>query len=127
MGIKRNFTRQVTMNLEHKNFVLYLRVFFRYLEKAKTVSKRYRDQILTPTETMVYWSEYVIRHKGAPHLRSPGLDLNYIQYHNLDVFAAILGITVLLVYVVKWAINKICGAKTKKVKVDRNRNKKKLS
>lgn len=95
------------------------------MEAARTVSKRYRDQPMTPTDTMVYWSEYVIRHKGAPHLRSPGLDLNYIQYHNLDVFAAIFSIIILSVYAVMWAVKKICFRKsTLKVKVEGNRNKK---
>lgn len=94
---------------------------------AKTVSSRYRDQPMTPTDTMVYWSEYVIRHKGAPHLRSSGLDLNYIQYHNLDVFAAIFGIIALSVYAVLWVFKKICCRKSKlKVKVEgeKVRNKK---
>lgn len=55
------------------------------------MSDRYRDQPLTPLETAVYWTEYVARHKGAPHMRSPGLDLSFFAYHSLDVFAALLG------------------------------------
>jgi len=37
----------------------------------------------------VYWTEYVIRHKGAPHLRSAALDLAWYQYFLLDVIAVL--------------------------------------
>lgn len=57
---------------------------------AKTVSKRYRDQPMTPLDTAVYWTEYVLRHNGAPHLRSASIDLNFWQYHSLDVLAILL-------------------------------------
>lgn len=66
-------------------------------EAARSVSQRYRDQPLTPLETAVFWTEYVLRHRGAPHLRSASVDLNFVQYHNLDVLtilggAALLGL-----------------------------------
>jgi hypothetical protein len=41
-------------------------------------------------DTAIYWVEYVIRHKGAPHLRVAGLDLPWYQYHLLDVIAFIV-------------------------------------
>jgi glucuronosyltransferase len=37
----------------------------------------------------VYWTEYVIRNKGAPHLRSAALDLAWYQYFLLDVIAVL--------------------------------------
>lgn len=63
---------------------------FRYAKKIKLISDRYRDQPLSPLDTAIYWTEYVARHKGAPHLRSAGLDLSFFAYHSLDVFAALL-------------------------------------
>lgn len=44
-----------------------------------------RDQKESPLERAVYWTEYVIRHKGAYHLQSPAKDLSFIQYYMLDV------------------------------------------
>ena len=44
-----------------------------------------RDRPLDPLEEAVWWTEYVIRHKGTLHLRSPLLDLNFLQKHNLDI------------------------------------------
>lgn len=71
------------------------------------MSERYRDQAITPLETAIYWIEYVARHKGAPHLRSAGLDLSFFAYHSLDVFAvlstALFVVSYLLWRIVKWS------------------------
>ena len=64
-------------------------LYYRYREKAQHLSRIYRDQPLTPLEQAVYWTEYVIRHKGAPHLRSAVLDLTWYQYFLLDVIAVL--------------------------------------
>ncbi|EAT45644.1 AAEL003099-PA [Aedes aegypti] len=61
-----------------------------YARNAKLVSERFRDKPMTPKETAVFWTEYVIRHRGAPHLRSSAMDLSLIQYHLLDVYAVML-------------------------------------
>jgi glucuronosyltransferase len=53
------------------------------------LSRIYRDQPLTPLEQAVFWTEYVIRHKGTPHLRSAVLDLTWYQYFLLDVIAVL--------------------------------------
>ncbi|XP_037038180.1 UDP-glycosyltransferase UGT4-like isoform X1 [Bradysia coprophila] len=62
----------------------------KYARKMKSISEIYRDQPMTPLETAIYWTEYVARHRGAPHLRSAGLDLSFFAYHSLDVFATVL-------------------------------------
>jgi len=87
--------------------------FHRYRENAKRLSRIYRDQPLTPLEQAVYWTEYVIRHKGAPHLRSAVLDLAWYQYFLLDVIAVLalaVGSVLLIVYLTLRAVlGKICG------------------
>jgi glucuronosyltransferase len=47
----------------------------------------------------VFWTEYVIRHKGAPHMRSAVLDLAWYQYFLLDVIAVLALATVLIVLI----------------------------
>jgi len=47
----------------------------------------------------VYWTEYVIRHKGAPHLRSAVLDLDWYQYFLLDVIAVLTLATVFILLI----------------------------
>ena len=51
-------------------------------------------------EQAVYWTEYVIRHKGAPHLRSAVLDLAWYQYLLLDVVAVLSLVAVCLLVAV---------------------------
>lgn len=67
----------------------------RIAAQAQAVSRRYRDQPLTPLDTAVYWSEYVLRHHGAPHLRSASMDLIWVQYHNVDVLAILVVLSAL--------------------------------
>lgn len=55
-----------------------------------------KDQRMTPLETGVYWTEYVIRHKGAAHMASPARNLSWFQYYMYDValfFVAIVALT----------------------------------
>ena len=79
----------------------------------KTLSSLYRDQPQTPLDRAVFWVEYVIRHKGAHHMRSAARDLNIIQFYCLEVISVIIGAIVLLVYIFYTIIRKmfavLCG------------------
>lgn len=61
----------------------------RYQTKLDFVSKSFRDQQTSPLERAIWWTEYVIRNKGAPQLRSPAADLSWIEYLMLDVIIAV--------------------------------------
>jgi glucuronosyltransferase len=57
----------------------------------------------------VFWTEYVIRHKGAHHMRSAALDLTWYQYFLLDVIAVLtlaVGSCLLLVFLMLRAVLK---------------------
>ena len=61
-----------------------------------------RDQIETPLERAVYWTEYVIRHNGAEHLRLESRNLASYQRALVDVYAMLVFLVLLpflLVYV----------------------------
>ena len=58
------------------------------------LSKRFKDRPMTPEQSIVYWTEYVIRHNGASHLISPATRLSWVKFLMLDV---ILVVTLLLV------------------------------
>lgn len=55
---------------------------------------------MTGLEKAVWWSEYVIRHKGAQHLRSPAVDLPLYQYFLLDVIGFLLAVVIVTIIVV---------------------------
>ena len=72
----------------------------RYIQSQVNEEKDFVQLIryIQSQENVIYWSEYVINHKGAPHLRVEGLNLGFIEYHNLDVFLVlIIGFVVLIV------------------------------
>ncbi|KAK5638238.1 hypothetical protein RI129_012533 [Pyrocoelia pectoralis] len=76
----------------------------KYKEKLKELSELVLDQPMTGLERAVWWREYVIRHKGATHLRSPLLDIPFYQYYLLDVITVLLLLLALVVYIVKVSI-----------------------
>lgn len=73
--------------------------------KAKENSRIVRDRPMTPQELVVYWVEYVIRYKGAHHLKSAAMDLSYIEVHNIDVYLTFIGLVLIIIYA-KYALIK---------------------
>ncbi|XP_066998493.2 UDP-glycosyltransferase UGT5 [Anabrus simplex] len=61
-----------------------------YQEKAKHLSQLFRDRPHSAMETAIFWTEYIIRHGGAPHLRSAAVDMPLYQYLLLDVLLVLL-------------------------------------
>ncbi|XP_041804344.1 UDP-glucuronosyltransferase 1A1-like [Chelmon rostratus] len=70
----------------------------RYKENMQKLSALHKDRPVDPLDLSVYWTEFVMRHKGAKHLRSAVHDLNWIQYFCLDVIALLA--SVVLVFVI---------------------------
>lgn len=58
-----------------------------YRAKAQELSRLFHDRPRTPMQEAVYWTEYVVRHRGARHMRSAALDLAWYQRLLLDVVA----------------------------------------
>lgn len=85
----------------------------KYKEQVQSLSKIFRDQPMTAQERVLYWSEYVMRHKGAPHMQVEAQNLGFIAYHGLDVLA--IFVLAFLLFVVtpnylllKWVLKKFC-------------------
>lgn len=86
-----------------------------FAKAASDISERYRDQPEKSLDRAIWWTEYVLRHKGAPHMRATSRDLNFVQLHSLDTLAVLLGIPilslVLLIISVRWLLRKVFGRK----------------
>uniref|UniRef100_A0A3B4TD68 UDP-glucuronosyltransferase n=1 Tax=Seriola dumerili TaxID=41447 RepID=A0A3B4TD68_SERDU len=67
----------------------------RYKEDVQKLSALHKDRPVEPLDLSVYWTEYVMRHKGAKHLKPAGIDLNWIQYFCLDVIALLASVVLL--------------------------------
>uniref|UniRef100_A0A1Y1NHP0 Glucuronosyltransferase n=1 Tax=Photinus pyralis TaxID=7054 RepID=A0A1Y1NHP0_PHOPY len=72
----------------------------KYRNTLKRLAQLAQDQPMTGIEKAVWWTEYVIRHRGAKHLRSPLLDMPWYQYLLLDVIGVLLLAVLLILYVV---------------------------
>ncbi|XP_038206836.1 UDP-glucosyltransferase 2-like [Zerene cesonia] len=80
----------------------------RFKENALKIRERFLDRPMPPLETSVYWIEYVLRHKGASHLRSPALDLSLTQYLLLDVLIICVTLTAMTTYILYKLFRYLC-------------------
>ncbi|XP_054239050.1 UDP-glucuronosyltransferase 2A2-like isoform X1 [Indicator indicator] len=69
-----------------------------YKENALRLSKIHHDQPLKPLDRAVFWIEFVMRHKGAKHLRPAAHHLTWYQYHCLDVLAFLFACTATAIF-----------------------------
>jgi len=77
----------------------------KFSQNVKRMSSIFRDRPMSALDTAVYWAEYVIRHKGAHHLRSAAVDLTWYRYYLLD-FIVFLFIIVLFFMCILYFITK---------------------
>ncbi|XP_030374416.1 UDP-glucuronosyltransferase 2B15 [Scaptodrosophila lebanonensis] len=78
-----------------------------YQRSASAYSHRFRDQPMQPMQVAVYWTEYVLRYKGASHMRVPVYNMKFIDYYSLDKLLMIGGRITLLVILVVFAFFKL--------------------
>ncbi|XP_053511186.1 UDP-glucuronosyltransferase 1A10 isoform X5 [Artibeus jamaicensis] len=71
-----------------------------YKENIMQLSSLHKDRPIEPLDLAVFWVEFVMRHKGAPHLRPAAHDLTWYQYHSLDVIGFLLAIVLGVVFIV---------------------------
>ncbi|KAL0810811.1 hypothetical protein ABMA28_010123 [Loxostege sticticalis] len=73
----------------------------KYRENVAKLRSLMKDQPQAPLERAVWWTEYVIRHSGARHLRSPSANMPWYQYFELELVAyLLLGLLTLLISIV---------------------------
>ncbi|XP_016404158.1 UDP-glucuronosyltransferase 1-6-like isoform X1 [Sinocyclocheilus rhinocerous] len=76
-----------------------------YKQRMEKLSAIHNDRPMQPLDLAVYWTEFVMRHKGADHLRPAAHELNWLQYHSLDV----IGFLLFIVLIVTLATFKCCA------------------
>lgn len=57
-----------------------------YYNRAKELSKLFNDNLVHPMDEAIFWIEYVIRAKGAKHLKSNAVNMSWFSYLLLDIF-----------------------------------------
>ncbi len=72
-----------------------------YKQNIEKLRELVNDQPMTSREKAVWWTEYVIRHKGAKHLEYPGRTMPFYQRYWLDFISigfCLVGLTLALTY-----------------------------
>ncbi|KTF92139.1 hypothetical protein cypCar_00012915 [Cyprinus carpio] len=91
-----------------------------YKENAMRLSRIHHDRPMKPLDEAVFWIEFVMRNKGAKHLRVEAHNLTWYQYHCLDVFAFLLTVLIVVLYVFfkmcKFFIMRCCFSSKSKTK-----------
>ncbi|XP_061268664.1 UDP-glucuronosyltransferase 1A9-like isoform X4 [Bos javanicus] len=70
-----------------------------YKENIMRLSRLHKDRPIEPLDLAVFWVEFVMRHKGASHLRPAAHDLTWYQYHSLDVIGFLLAVTLMVIFI----------------------------
>uniref|UniRef100_A0A8C0W471 glucuronosyltransferase n=1 Tax=Castor canadensis TaxID=51338 RepID=A0A8C0W471_CASCN len=71
-----------------------------YKENAMWLSTIHHDQPLKPLDRAVFWTEFVMRHKGAKHLKPLAHNLTWYQYYSLDVIGFLLACVATVTFLV---------------------------
>ncbi|XP_077659406.1 UDP-glucuronosyltransferase 2B31-like isoform X3 [Urocitellus parryii] len=71
-----------------------------YKENAMKLSRIQHDQPVKPLDRAVFWIEFVMRHKGAKHLRVAAHDLSWFQYYSLDVIGFLLACVATVMFII---------------------------
>ncbi len=62
------------------------------------LSRIHHDRPIKPLDEAVFWIEFVMRNKGAKHLRVEAHNLTWYQYHCLDVITFLITILTVVLY-----------------------------
>ncbi|KAK2853569.1 hypothetical protein Q5P01_006230 [Channa striata] len=84
-----------------------------YRRNMQRYSRLHRDQPIEPMDNAVFWIEFVMRHKGAAHLKSQSHSLPWYSYHSVDVVLILAGAGLLVVLIMFISIRCLCTAMCK--------------
>ncbi|XP_068169708.1 UDP-glucuronosyltransferase 2A2-like [Antennarius striatus] len=87
-----------------------------YKMNMQRLSRLHRDQPMKPMDTALFWIEYVMRHKGAAHLRTDSYKMPWYSYHSVDVMLFLVGVALIILSTIAALIRCLCSVclRTKK-------------
>uniref|UniRef100_A0A8C3G5D3 UDP-glucuronosyltransferase n=1 Tax=Cyclopterus lumpus TaxID=8103 RepID=A0A8C3G5D3_CYCLU len=71
-----------------------------YKQNMLKLSQLHHDKPMKPKDSAIFWMEFVMRHKGAAHLRTESYKLPWYAYYCLDVMAVFVAFGVLIIALV---------------------------
>ncbi|KAJ8407769.1 hypothetical protein AAFF_G00268130 [Aldrovandia affinis] len=89
-----------------------------YRMNMQRLSRLHLDQPMKPLDRAIFWIEFVMRHKGAAHLRTESFRMPWYAYHSVDVIAVLLAAVFLMllttVAVIRFLCCRVCFKKKSK-------------
>ncbi|CAJ1049065.1 hypothetical protein INR49_020248%2C partial [Xyrichtys novacula] len=89
-----------------------------YRMNMQRLSRLHRDTPMKPLDSALFWIEFIMRHKGAAHLRTESYKLPWYSYHSVDVVLFLTGALLLLLLTSFMLMNcffsKLCKRKAKR-------------
>ncbi|XP_039652131.1 UDP-glucuronosyltransferase 2B4-like [Perca fluviatilis] len=89
-----------------------------YRMNMQRLSRLHRDQPITPLENALFWIEFVMRHKGAAHLKAESYRMPWYSYHSVDVVLFLAGAVLLVlstIFIFIWCLyTTVCKHKVKR-------------
>ncbi|XP_034151340.1 UDP-glucuronosyltransferase 2A2-like [Esox lucius] len=67
-----------------------------YRRNMQRLSKLHRDVPMLPLDSALFWIEFIMRHKGAAHLRTESYRMPWYAYHSVDVMAFLLAVVLII-------------------------------
>ncbi|XP_019875119.2 UDP-glucosyltransferase 2 isoform X4 [Aethina tumida] len=102
-GVKKGFAVIVDKeNVTEESFkeaLLEVLTNPKYKETTMKMKEIMYDEPMTSLEKVVWWTEYVLRHKGAKHFKSHIPHIPFYQYYFIDVYGVVILSLSILIYV----------------------------
>ncbi|KAJ2940363.1 hypothetical protein O0L34_g39 [Tuta absoluta] len=86
-----------------------------YRRNIKNLDALMQDEPMSGLERAIWWTEHVLRHGGARHLRAPAANISLVQYLELDLVAVVV-LTLSAIFVIAFTVLIFC------CRLVRNRN-----
>lgn len=78
-----------------------------YKKNMKKLTDLVYDQPMTSLDKAIFWTEYMIRHKGAKHMEFAGKNVPYYEQYCLDILAIFIICFLSTFYVSKKILRKL--------------------
>ncbi|XP_057707278.1 UDP-glucuronosyltransferase 2C1-like [Corythoichthys intestinalis] len=89
-----------------------------YKNNMERLSRLHKDKPIPPLKNAIFWIEFVMRHKGAAHLKTDSYKLPWYIYYSLDVYlfltAALLALFLALFITIRCMCSALCRRKVKR-------------
>lgn len=80
-----------------------------YGVNMQRLSRLHRDQPIKPLDNALFWIEFVMRHKGAAHLRTESYKLPWYSYHSIDVILFLAAVVLVILSTFALLIKCLCS------------------